>query len=260
MIDLHCHLLPGIDDGATSWDHSLAMARLAAADGITDILATPHITPGVYDNTTATVAPLVAALVERLRVEQIPLRVHVGADVRIDTDLVERIERGEIPVVGKETRYLVAELPAQMIPPNVPRLLYELQLRRIVAIITHPERNAVFQRDLDLLAEMVSAGSLAQVTAGSLTGEFGPVARRTAVKMLGRQLIHIIATDGHGVEARRPILSAGVAQAATVVGEEAARDMVTTTPQAILSGTPVSLPDPLESKSALSFFGRLFSR
>jgi protein-tyrosine phosphatase len=231
---------------------------MAAADGITDILATPHITPGVYDNDATNITSLVAQLTNRLVAESIPVRLHVGADVRVDADLVERVERGEVPVAGGETRYLVAELPAQMIPPNVLRLLYELQLRRIVPIITHPERNAAFQRDPNLLAEMVSAGSLAQVTASSLTGEFGPVARRAAVKMLERRLIHIIASDAHGVEARRPILSAGVAQAAAIVGESAARDMVTTTPQAILSGLPVSIPEPLEPSSPLGFLSRLF--
>ena len=259
MIDLHCHILPGIDDGSGSWDESVEMGRIAAADGITDIVATPHITPGLYDNTTASISALVSELANRLATAGIPIRLHVGADVRVDPDLVGGVESGSVPVLGKRVRYLVAELPSQMMPPNIRELVYALQLRQIIPIITHPERHASMQQDPGLLRQLVEAGALAQVTAGSLTGEFGPVARRAANKMLERNLIHLIATDAHGAAKRRPVLTAGLAAAAAIVGEEAARAMVLDVPRAILAGDPVSISEPIESAPIRSFIGRIFS-
>jgi protein-tyrosine phosphatase len=260
MIDLHCHILPAVDDGANSWEESLEMARIAEADGITDILATPHITPGVYDNDREGIAVAVFELNRRLTAAGIGVTIHVGADVHVDRELVGRIEAGAVPVVGDEMRYLMAELPHQQVPPNVAQLFYELRLRQVTPVITHPERNAAIQQDLGLLHDLVAAGALAQVTAGSLTGEFGPAARRAAVKMLERRLIHVIASDAHGTDRRRPVLRAGVTRAASVVGEEAAQAMVNGTPKAILCGDLVSVPEPLDPKSSLRFVSRLFAR
>ena len=259
MIDLHCHILPGIDDGSRSWDESVEMARIAAADGITDIVATPHITPGLYDNTTASISVLVEEFSNRLATAGIPIRLHVGADVRVDPDLVGGVESGSVPVLGNRIRYLVAELPSQMMPPNIRELVYALQLRQIIPIITHPERHASMQQDPGLLRQFVEAGALAQVTAGSLVGEFGPVARRAANKMLGRNLIHLIATDAHGTQKRRPVLTPGLAAAAAIVGEEAARAMVLDVPRAILAGVPVVISDPVEPSLARGFLARLLS-
>ncbi|MCX5734929.1 MAG: capsular biosynthesis protein [candidate division NC10 bacterium] len=259
MIDLHCHILPGIDDGSRSWDESVEMARIAAADGITDIVATPHITPGLYDNTTASISALVSELANRLATADIRIRLHVGADVRVEPNVVSGVEAATIPVLGKRVRYLVAELPSQMMPPNIRELVYALQLRQIIPIITHPERHASMQQDPDLLRQLVAAGALAQVTAGSLTGEFGPVARRAANKMLERNLIHLIATDAHGTQKRRPVLTPGLAAAAAIVGEEAARAMVLDAPRAILAGVPVVIPEPVDPSLARGFLSRLFS-
>ena len=259
MIDLHCHILPGIDDGSRSWDESVEMARIAAADGITDIVATPHITPGLYDNTTASISVLVEEFSNRLATAGIPIRLHVGADVRVDPDLVGGVESGSVPVLGNRIRYLVAELPSQMMPPNIRELVYALQLRQIIPIITHPERHASMQQDPGLLRQFVEAGALAQVTAGSLVGEFGPVARRAANKMLERNLIHLIATDAHGTQKRRPVLTPGLAAAAAIVGEEAARAMVLDVPRAILAGVPVVISDPVEPSLARGFLARLLS-
>jgi len=259
MFDLHCHILPGIDDGSRSWDESVEMARIAAADGITDIVATPHITPGLYDNTTASISVLVEEFSNRLATAGIPIRLHVGADVRVDPNVVSGVEAATIPVLGNRIRYLVAELPSQMMPPNIRELVYALQLRQIIPIITHPERHASMQQDPGLLRQLVEAGALAQVTAGSLTGEFGPVARRTANKMLERNLIHLIATDAHGTQKRRPVLTPGLAAAAAIVGEEAARAMVLDVPRAILAGVPVVISDPVEPSLARGFLARLLS-
>ena len=259
MFDLHCHILPGIDDGSRSWDESVEMAGIAAADGITDIVATPHITPGLYDNTTASISALVSELANRLAIAGIPIRLHVGADVRVEPNVLSGVEAATIPVLGKRVRYLLAELPSQMMPPNIRELVYALQLRQIIPIVTHPERHATMQQDPGLLRQLVEAGALAQVTAGSLTGEFGPVARRAANKMLERNLIHLIATDAHGTQKRRPVLTPGLAAAAAIVGKEAARAMVLDVPRAMLAGVPVAISEPVEPSLSRGFLARLFS-
>lgn len=245
MIDLHCHLLPGIDDGAKSLAVSLEMARLAVADGITVTACTPHILPGVYNNEGATIEAVVAILRRALERAEIPLRLVSGADVHVAPDLVADLKSGLVLTVNR-SRYLLLEPPHHVVPPRLADHVFDLQAAGYVAILTHPERLSWIENHYPLICELTRNGVLMQLTAGSLLGRFGKRARYWAERMLCEGLCHLLASDAHDTAARPPILSEARDFAAARLGEEEAMQLVLTRPQAILdNANPSQLAEPI---------------
>ncbi len=258
MIDLHCHLLPELDDGAKNLEDSLKMCSIAAEDGIKTIVATPHTMDGVYVNEKQTIKNAVQALNKKVEEKKIPLNILPGADVHINVDLLDLLKEGKAITINDNQRYLLLEFPHRSVPPNIKNLIFDLNIQNLMPIITHPERNMVLQNDLDLLYELVLQGSMLQITALSLVGEFGPGAEKCCCELLKNNLVHVIATDAHSPESRPPVLSIGVEKAAKIIGEEMAQALVTSNPEAIIQGN--DLPDYQEpEKPKKSFFQRLFS-
>jgi protein-tyrosine phosphatase len=221
FVDIHCHILPGIDDGARDWDESLAMARLASADGTATIIATPHQLGSYGGNHGDTIRHRVAELSERLAIAGISLRVLPGADVRVDAQLVEQILSGEVPTLGDHGRHVLLELPHELYIP-LESIVERLARHNIVAILSHPERNEGILRRPDVLEPLVSAGCLLQVTAGSLCGTFGESCRRLAESLVVGGLVHFVASDGHGAKARRPLMRRAYERLCELVGIEMA--------------------------------------
>lgn len=249
MIDLHCHILPGVDDGPSSLDESLAMARLAVEDGIHTIVATPHTLNGVYMNPIKEVTARVAAFQDALSENQIDLKLYPGADVHLCPDLLTRIESGDAGTINHAKKHILVELPSQTIPDGIKNEIFVLKLTGITPIISHPERNAIIQHDPVILYELLAMGALSQVTAMSLTGDFGTFVRGTAERLLRQRLVHVIASDAHSSDGRPPILSQAVNCAAEILGsDDEAKHMVTTVPAAILSGEPIDIPEPMNQK------------
>ena len=259
MIDLHCHLLPGIDDGARDLATALDMARKAHADGITTIACTPHIMPGVYDNTPddirARTLQLQAALVEA----GIPLRLVTGADVHIRPDLVGALRRNVILSLH-QSRFVLFEPSHHVAPPRLDEIMFEAMAQGIIPVLTHPERLTWIPAAYPLLQRLVQSGIWVQITAGSLTGRFGPAPEELALRMLRDGLVHIVATDAHSPQRRPPLLAEAVAVAATILGPEEARHLVITRPQAILDNmaNSVPLPPPVKPEKR-GLMRRLFS-
>ena len=257
MIDLHCHILPGVDDGPQSLDESLAMARAAVADGIETLLATPHTLNGVYHNPLNAVQSGVAALRDALREEDIPLRILAGGDVHLVPDMLQAIHAGDAVTIDDQRRYILLELPSHSLPPNLKDEIFRLKVGGVTPIITHPERNMALAQDSEILFDLIEMGALVQVTAMSLTGGFGAFVRGVSERLLAQRLIHVIATDAHSREGRPPILSRAVEVAAQVLRDsnEALR-MVNETPAAILEGSPVDVPEPRKSMRRFRLFHR----
>jgi protein-tyrosine phosphatase len=245
MIDIHCHILPGLDDGARTMDEALAMARIAAADGIDALVASSHITPGVYDNSPERIVAAAEAFGDRLRREGIPLRIIPGADVRMTPELLNG--NGRYLCINRDTPYFLFEFPHDLVPPGSERLVEALCGRGLVPVITHPERNMELQRRPEKLEPFVAMGCLVQITAMSLTGEFGPRAQSVAERFMKEGRVHLIATDAHDTKKRPPILSRALHRAEALVGVEAARAMVFETPAAITEGGAVLRPSPGDS-------------
>jgi len=260
MIDLHNHILPGIDDGAEVLEESIEMCRISFRDGIRTIVATPHILPGIYENNRPTILAKVHELNEAIKkfgvknldpITQLPndsiteLEILPGADIHFSFDLLQRYENGEIVAVNDLGRYLMVEFEFQGIPYKAEEALFQLLTKGIVPIISHPERNFEIGHNPKRYYEMIRMGCLGQVTAMSLTGEFGPEIKQIAEKLVKKRLIHIIASDAHSAGRRPPILSSGVKAAEKIVGKKEAQKMVTEYPQAILEGRKPDVPEPL---------------
>ena len=236
MIDLHCHYLPGIDDGAQTLEESLALARAAVADGITHAVMTPHVHIGVFENRAPGIAQAVAQFRDALAQHGIPLRISAGGEVRIGSELIELLAAGELPFLGrfKGQRVMLLELPHGQVPVGADRFTAWLRKQGVLPLIAHPERNKDVMRNLARLDPFIEQGCLLQVTAGSLTGSFGEVAQRRARELLDRGDIFALATDAHNLENRPPMLAAAHAFVVADAGEAAAMMLTQRNPLSLL--------------------------
>ncbi|WP_162213760.1 tyrosine-protein phosphatase [Priestia aryabhattai] len=202
MIDLHCHILPGIDDGAQTIEDSLDMARQAVCEGIHTIVATPHHQNGKYINEKNEVLQQVAALNERLLQGSIPLTILPGQEIRIYGEMIEDYRNGKILTLNHTNKYVFVEFPSSQVPQFTERLFYNVQAGGLTPIIVHPERNSRLIEDPDILYNLVNKGAMTQVTASSLTGRFGRKIKKFSMNLIDANLTHMIASDAHNISGR----------------------------------------------------------
>lgn len=279
MIDLHIHILSGLDDGAKTVEEAIRMCLVSFRDGVRTIVAAPHTLNGVYLNDRETVLSKVRdlnkALTERgfQYVEsgiqnpdkaiqnperaifdsksetslnsELSFRVLPGADVHFSQDIPRLLDQGEVTTIGDGGRFLCLEFPHQGIPYGAEGVLFQLMARGIIPVISHPERNLEIARRPQRYFEMVRAGCLGQVTAMSITGEFGPEAKTVVEKLMKKRLVHFIASDAHAAEGRDPVLSRARRQAEKIMGEKESWKMVKDYPRAVLEGKRPDVPDPI---------------
>ncbi len=239
FVDIHCHLLPGIDDGARDLQESLAMARMAVAEGTRGIVVTPHQLGSYAHNSGDDIRRRTAELQAELDREHIPLRIAAGADVRIEEGMVEKLLSGEVLTLGDLGRHVLLELPHELYFPLEP-LLDELTARGITGILSHPERNHGILRRPDLLPSLVDYGCLMQVTAGSLMGTFGPHSQQLAEGMLAQGFVHFISTDAHGIVKRRPLMRRAYERARELAPEPTCQAMFCENPLRVARGEGVA--------------------
>jgi protein-tyrosine phosphatase len=243
MIDIHCHMLPGIDDGARDLNTALVMARLAVEDGITTTICTPHIYPGLFENTVEGIQQAVVDFRQALQVGSLPTLHH--------------------------SRYFLFEPPHHIAPPGMLDLLHNVILSGYVPVVTHPERLSYVEEYYDQFLEAASMGAWLQLTGGSLLGRFGPRVKAVSERFLADGVVHLLASDGHNLKNRTPELSEARDAAALWVGEEEAQRLVQDRPRAILDNlepglvTPPDVQRPSKIKKegkghTLSLWARLF--
>ena len=250
FVDIHCHLVPGIDDGAQTWDDTLAMARMAVADGITTIVCTPHQLGTFAHNDGASIRERVKEVQRFLEEHEVPLRVLPGADVRIEAGMVRRVLSGEVVSLADHRRHLLLELPHELYIP-LERLLEELSSAGITGILSHPERNQGILARADVVRPLVEAGCLMQITAGSILGAFGPGVQQFCDWILAEKLVHFVSTDAHGTKSRRPLLRAAFDHVARVAGHDTALALFCRNGAAVAAGKPLdtNTPSPRKSRS-----------
>ncbi len=246
MIDLHTHILPGIDDGVKTEDEAVEFARVAAADGIRTLVATPHCRDGFYANDRTAVLDGVAALRRRLASEGVGLEVVPGAEVHVAPDLVARVRDGRAPTLGDNGRTVLFELSMSQYPVELERTLFDLRVAGLVVLIAHPERIRYFQDDLARYEALIRQGAYGQITTGSILGQFGDDVRELSEDLLRRRLVHCIASDSHNVRGRPPVLSRAREAAAAWVGADWAEAMTDAVPAALLRGESPEVPPPAD--------------
>ncbi|MCA1060869.1 tyrosine protein phosphatase [Rossellomorea aquimaris] len=202
MIDIHSHILPGIDDGAKTIYDSIDMAKQAVSEGIHTIIATPHHRNGKYDNVKSDILPLIEEVNSRFKDEQISLEVLPGQECRIYGEILEDYEKGDILPLNQVSQYLFIEFPSSSVPRYAERLLYDIQVKGLTPVIVHPERNAELIERPDKLYKLVQGGAVTQLTASSLVGYFGKNIQKFSQQMIQTNLTHFIASDAHNIHNR----------------------------------------------------------
>lgn len=207
VCDMHVHALPGVDDGATSWDESMEMARQAAACGVTHLVLTPHYLPGVYEADVSLVRRLTAEFRQRVAAAGISLELLEGSEVFLSLEVPDLLRRGVLTTLGDMGRHLLVELPAGEYPGWAVEVLFRVRIQGVVPVLAHPERNHVLQRRPDLLGDLVRQGVLVQLEAGSLLGLHGRRVRAVAERWIRQGWAHMLGSDAHGASGlRRPAL------------------------------------------------------
>ena len=239
FVDIHCHMLPGLDDGPVNLGVSLAMAEMAVADGIGTVVVTPHQLGNYSRNRGGTIR----AFAERFQVELaqrgIPLHILPGADVRIEPNMIQDLLTGDVVSLADWRRHVLLELPHELYVP-LEGLLRGLRSAGMVGILSHPERNQGILRDPEVVVGLVEAGCLMHVTAWSLVGSFGPDIEEFSEWALEEGLVHFLATDAHGTASRRPLMSHAYHRAAELVGQRRAEELCCLNPAAVAAGSEVA--------------------
>lgn len=238
MIDLHCHYLPGVDDGAETLGDGLALCRAAVDNGITEAVLTPHVHPGRYDNTRTSLEPRFNSFRQAVEEAGIPLKLHLAGEVRLLPESLELIARGELPLLGRWQNALCAliEFPHDKVPVGAFEAIAYLRRRGVCPVIAHPERNRAIMRDCSLLQPFVAARCLLQLTAGSVCGTFGSQAQAAAHEIIESGWATVVATDSHNLDARPPNLREAHEYLARRYGPALADRLTCENPKTIAAG------------------------
>lgn len=247
MIDLHCHILPGVDDGAENLKASIAMAEKAISQGITHILCTPHHNNGKYSNPKSRVISLVSFLQSELDQRNLPLTLMEGQEVRITGDLIEDIRRDKILFTDLDDTYILIEFPTMEVPTYVEQIFFELKSLGMTPVIVHPERNAYFRKDPNHLIPFLEIGCLAQLTAPSYVGIFGRDIQKTAKIMVEHNLVQMMASDAHGVKKRTFYMREAYDQISKDFGQHKVTKMQDVAKD-LINGDQIDYPEYIEVK------------
>jgi protein-tyrosine phosphatase len=238
MIDIHCHVLPSIDDGPRSWEVAESMCAMALADGINHIVATPHAN-SKYDYDREQFSGLLATLGQRTGNK---LKFSLGCDFHLSYENLDTLFKCPERFVIGRTRYLLIELSDFALPPNYQQLLFRFRSELgLIPILTHPERYPILQAQPQNVLRWIEAGCLVQVTANSLTGHWGRRAKSAAIWLLKHNAVHFLASDAHDTHHRPPLLSEAHEIAAKELGQAAARKLVVDHPLAVIEDREITL-------------------
>ncbi|MEW5692646.1 MAG: CpsB/CapC family capsule biosynthesis tyrosine phosphatase [Candidatus Hydrogenedentota bacterium] len=259
MIDIHSHILPNLDDGPDDFETSLEMMRIAEQDGITDIIATPHLlTNSVDKEKVKLIHSNVSLLNEIAENEKINVKLHPASENMASEDMTKHLlQKKTILPLNKNNRYLLIEFSLYNIPDWAELLIFQCLIDGIIPVLSHPERIKTVIEDPSIIYDLVIKGVLCQMDAPSITGVFGKDIQKLAFKLLQCRLIHFIGTDSHNTTTRKPVLSQARDKAAEIVGEKMAEILVYDNPKSVLEGSDIKGFVP---KNPANFFSLYFSK
>ncbi|MDP5274747.1 tyrosine-protein phosphatase [Chengkuizengella axinellae] len=247
MIDLHSHILPGLDDGAKDLEESKQLAKEAVKQGITKMIATPHHRNGSYYNSREEILTAVERLNEELDLENIQLEICPGQETRIYGEMVQDVKQGELLTLNDDDKYIFVELPSNHVPRYTNQLLFDMQLIGLKPIIVHPERNQELIEHPEILYKLVKNGALTQVTAASVIGKFGKKIQKFSNQLIENHQTHFIASDVHHVTRRGFYLK----EACEYINQEFGsnwRDLLLDNSQRLIDGKMIHYQEPQRIK------------
>jgi len=256
MIDIHCHILPHIDDGADDIDQAVEMAMLAEREGISEIIATPHYNTNLLNEfSKKVIEEKVIFFNEVLKENNIRLRVHTGCEVFLSPEVPLLIRNGTISTLNSG-RYLLLELPLGLIPIYIEKVLYETELLCITPIIAHPERTNEGIGRYEFLQQYIDKGTLLQVNAGSITGFYGERVARIAMELIGKRMVHFVATDAHDSKSRAPLFKEAYEIVTNRMGSETAELLFNINPKKVLDDQEIVFDNTKDNNK--SIFSKVF--
>ncbi|KIL43017.1 tyrosine-protein phosphatase [Jeotgalibacillus campisalis] len=256
MIDIHCHILYGVDDGPQNETETLALLHQAIEDGVTDIIATPHHRNRHFINEKKDVLILVDKVNSLAQENRLSITIHPGQEVRIYGEIAEDYARDEILNLAGKTNYVLVELPSSQVPAYTERVLYEMQVAGLIPIIAHPERNSAIMEDPGKLYSLINQGALSQVTAASIAGDFGKKIQKFSIELVEHQLAHFIASDAHDTRHRGFAMKRAQKAIESAHGHDFG---VFENADRLLKGHSLQLNPPMEMKTK-GFWSKLLNR
>lgn len=253
MIDIHSHILPGVDDGAKSLENSIEMAKIYLENGIKKVIATPHYIEGIASKTFDENKVILNKLKDKLRDESLNLEVVLGNEIMISLEILNDIEDKRVSTLNG-TNYVLIELPMFDIPLYTEDMIYEILLKGYIPIIAHPERNAKIIENPNILYNYINSGVLTQLNLPSLEGSYGSKIGETAKILLRHNMIHFVATDSHGARRRSPNISNSLEILKRIVSEDEFQNLVYKNPYLLWNNRDVKIKSPIKYENKKKFF------
>jgi len=255
LVDLHCHLLPGLDDGAKTEADTVDILRAFVAEGVSMVNATPHYN-STYHNLPDIIFQKVTQINQAAARQHLPIEVFPSQEVRIFGDLLDKYQAGELLTVANRTNYMMIEFATQDVPHYAYHLFYQMRLEGLMPVIVHPERNQDFQKNPDKLFELVEQGGLTQVTAASVTGHFGKKVEKFTDQLFEARLVHTIASDAHNITNRASMMGRAFTEIGDFMGQSFAKQL-NANAEAIINNQAVYPDSPrrIKQKKLFGLFG-----
>lgn len=260
MIDIHAHVLPAVDDGAQDMTTSLALLKMAAAAGTTDLICTSHVLDAGKNLSWSTIVNKTMELQDRAAAQEIHINLYPGAELEMNWDLTQLLQKGSRDYCLADSQYVLIELPSQTIPAHMSDFIYELQVREFIPVLAHPERHPKLMAEPEHLLRWLRKGALAQCNAGSFTGLFGTHVQKQAQLLLKNGVISFLGSDAHRIERRNTDLREAITAMEAVCSVDEVRNITTENPRVILDNQPFypAVPDNLVKDENKGFFSKLF--
>ena len=254
LVDIHCHILPGIDDGSKSWETSIKLAQAAVKDGVTHAICTPHTLNGRYTNHKDDIIWLTDLYQKKLDEAKIPLTVFPGQEVRLSGDLIDALDQDDILFCDEDGTYMLLEFPSDDVPTYAQDTIFKIMQRGVTPIIVHPERNSRILKEPEILQGMLEQGCLVQITASSYTGVFGDKIEEMSRKLIAAEQGCTFASDAHDLPRRQYQLSEAYQKMSHEFGQDLAQQWQDNA-RSIINGDPVQMDwQPLKRKKKFWLF------
>jgi len=259
MIDIHCHIVPNIDDGAKSLEDALEMAKIAYSEGIRKIINTSHYHPDFKYKKGEELLKSIKEFNYILKSNNIDIEVCIGNELYYSEDIIEIIEQKEFYTLNN-SKYLLIEFPPMRFPKNIVDIIYEIKIRGYIPILAHVERYKEVQENVNLIYECINEGALIQVNASSIIGKNGKEAKQVSEILLDNNMIHFIATDAHSSQRRRPVIKETYKYVSNKYGSKSAEILFIENPSKVIKDEDINIKSPIRYKKPKGFFKNLFRK